>query len=76
MVNELLDLTRIESGGPMLLLDDIDMGRIAAASVERLRLFADRQGFDLIVDLPAACRPSAATRTGSARSWSTSCTTR
>jgi two-component system phosphate regulon sensor histidine kinase PhoR len=49
MVNELLDLTRIESGGPMLLLDDVDMGRLTIASVERLRLFADRQGVPLEV---------------------------
>ena len=54
MVNELLDLTRIESGGPMLLLDDVDMGRLAVASVERLRLFADRQGVTLASDVPAA----------------------
>ncbi len=54
MVNELLDLTRIESGGPMLLLDDVDMGRLAVASVERLRLFADRQGVTLGSDVPAA----------------------
>ena len=29
MVNELLDLARIESGGPLVLLDDVDLGRIA-----------------------------------------------
>jgi two-component system, OmpR family, phosphate regulon sensor histidine kinase PhoR len=52
MVNELLDLTRIESGGPMLLLDDVDMSRLAIASVERLRLFADRQGVALEVEVP------------------------
>ena len=47
MVNELLDLTRIESGGPLLLLDDVDLGRLAVASTERLRLFAERQGVPL-----------------------------
>ncbi len=52
MVNELLDLTRIESGGALLLLDDVDLGRVAAASVERLRLFAERQGVRLALDLP------------------------
>jgi two-component system, OmpR family, phosphate regulon sensor histidine kinase PhoR len=52
MVNELLDLTRIEGGGPMLLLDDVDMSHLAIASVERLRLFADRQGVPLEVDVP------------------------
>jgi two-component system phosphate regulon sensor histidine kinase PhoR len=52
MVNELLDLARIESGGPLVLLDDVDLGRVAAESVERLRLFAERQGLRLVVDVP------------------------
>ena len=50
MVNELLDLSRIESGGTLRLVDGLDMGRIAADSAERLRLFADRQGVDLQVE--------------------------
>jgi two-component system, OmpR family, phosphate regulon sensor histidine kinase PhoR len=50
MVNELLDLTRIESGGPIEMLDDVDMGRLASASIERLRLFAERQNVTLSVD--------------------------
>jgi two-component system phosphate regulon sensor histidine kinase PhoR len=49
MVNELLDLARIESGGPLVLLDDVDLGQVAAESTERLRLFADRQGVSLAV---------------------------
>ena len=52
MVNELLDLARIESGGPLVLLDDLDIGRVVRESVERLRLFADRQGLHLVVDVP------------------------
>ena len=52
MVNELLDLTRIETGGPILLLNDVDMNALAAAAVERLHLFAERQGVDLTLDLP------------------------
>ena len=52
MVNELLDLARIESGGPLVLLDDVDLGRVVGESVERLRLFAERQGLRLVVDLP------------------------
>jgi two-component system phosphate regulon sensor histidine kinase PhoR len=51
MVNELLDLARIESGGPLVLIDDIDMGRVVAESSERLRLFAERQGVRLVVDV-------------------------
>ena len=52
MVNELLDLARIESGGPLVLLDDVDVGRVVRDSVERLRLFADRQGLRLVVEVP------------------------
>jgi len=52
MVSELLDLARIESGGPLVLLDDVDMGRVVAESTERLRLFAERQGLRLVVDVP------------------------
>jgi two-component system phosphate regulon sensor histidine kinase PhoR len=54
MVSELLDLARIESGRPMLLLDRVDLGRLAAASADRLRLFAERQGVQLVVDVPGA----------------------
>ena len=47
MVAELLDLARIESGGRQLHLDDVDLGRIATDSVDRLRPFAERQGVAL-----------------------------
>ena len=57
MVNELLDLTRIESGGPIQLLHDVDHARLATASVERLRLFAERQGVVLRVDAFARVPP-------------------
>ncbi|MEW6226111.1 MAG: ATP-binding protein [Chloroflexota bacterium] len=57
MVNELLDLARIEGGTQLRLADDVDLGRLAAASVERLRLFAERQGVALTVTAdPAAPR--------------------
>jgi two-component system phosphate regulon sensor histidine kinase PhoR len=56
MVAELLDLARIESGGRQLHLDDVDLGRIAAESADRLRPFAERQGVTIRVlvdpDLP------------------------
>jgi two-component system, OmpR family, phosphate regulon sensor histidine kinase PhoR len=52
MVNELLDLSRIESGGSLDLVDGLDMARLAGQSAERLRLFADRQGVTLAVDAP------------------------
>jgi two-component system, OmpR family, phosphate regulon sensor histidine kinase PhoR len=52
MVNELMDLSRIESGGTLHLVDGLDMARLAGQSAERLRLFADRQGVALAVDAP------------------------
>ena len=52
MVNELLDLARIEGGGPLVLLDDVDLGRVATEAADRLRLFAERQGLRLVVDVP------------------------
>jgi two-component system, OmpR family, phosphate regulon sensor histidine kinase PhoR len=53
MVNELLDLSRIEGGGTLQLTDGVDMSGLAADSAERLRLFAERQGVTLQVDTPA-----------------------
>lgn len=52
MVNELLDLARIEGGGSLVLLDDVDLGSVAEEAVERLRLFAERQGLALVVTAP------------------------
>ena len=49
MVNELLDLARIEGGSQLVLGDDVDLGALAESSVERLRLFADRNGVTLVV---------------------------
>jgi two-component system phosphate regulon sensor histidine kinase PhoR len=51
MVSELLDLARIEGGGQLRLEDDVDLGRLADASAERLRLFAERQGVTIAVDV-------------------------
>ena len=53
MVNELLDLSRIEGGGTLQLADGIDMSGLAADSAERLRLFAERQGITLRIDTSA-----------------------
>jgi two-component system phosphate regulon sensor histidine kinase PhoR len=52
MVNELLDLTRIERGGPMPLLHDVDLTRVARTAADRLGLFAERQGVELTVVAP------------------------
>lgn len=58
MVAELLDLARIESGGRQLHLDDVDLGRIAVEAADRLRPFAERQGVELQVDVPAELPPA------------------
>ena len=57
MVSELLDLSRIESGGALGAVDIIDIGRIASDSTERLRLFADRQGVTLQLDVAGPIPP-------------------
>jgi two-component system phosphate regulon sensor histidine kinase PhoR len=57
MVNELLDLSRIESGTAQLLLDDVDMIRLSRATAERLRLFAERQGLRIDLELPDRVSP-------------------
>jgi two-component system phosphate regulon sensor histidine kinase PhoR len=53
MVNELLDLSRIEGGGTLQLTDGVDVSALAADSAERLRLFAERQGVALRIDAPS-----------------------
>jgi two-component system phosphate regulon sensor histidine kinase PhoR len=50
MVTELLDLSRIEHGGTLQLVDGVDLGHLAADAAERLRLFAERQGIVLRVE--------------------------
>ena len=57
MVSELLDLSRIESGGPIQLVHDVDLARVATASADRLRLFAERQGVELRVEVPTEVPP-------------------
>lgn len=54
MVNELLDLSKIESGGAALLLSDVDLARLADATVERLSLFAERHGVRMVVEADGA----------------------
>jgi two-component system phosphate regulon sensor histidine kinase PhoR len=51
MVSEMLDLARIEGGSQLRRDDDVDLGRLAAASAERLRLFAERSGVSLVTDV-------------------------
>jgi two-component system phosphate regulon sensor histidine kinase PhoR len=57
MVNELLDLSRIESDTTQLLLDDVDLVRVAQSTAERLRLFAERQGLRIVLEVPEGVSP-------------------
>ncbi|HKG55716.1 MAG TPA: ATP-binding protein [Candidatus Limnocylindrales bacterium] len=57
MVNELLDLSKIEQGAVALHLDAVDLGELVTSSVERLRLFADRQGVRLVADVASELPP-------------------
>lgn len=58
MVNELLDLARIEGGRSVLRADEVDLARLARSTVERLRLFAERQGVELRVVVDGALPPA------------------
>ena len=57
MVSELLDLSRIESGGGLGVVDLLDLGEVATTTTDRLRLFAERQGVDLRVEVEAPIPP-------------------
>jgi two-component system, OmpR family, phosphate regulon sensor histidine kinase PhoR len=53
MVNELLDLSRIESGAGRLVIDEVDPEALARATTERIAHFAERSGVGLEVVVPA-----------------------
>lgn len=57
MVSELLDLSRIESGSALGVVELLDLGEVATGSAERLRLFAERQGVDLQVEIVGSIPP-------------------
>ncbi len=54
MVNELLDLAKIEQGEVPLRLSDVDLAAVVDGTLDRLRLYAERQGVELRRELPAA----------------------
>jgi two-component system phosphate regulon sensor histidine kinase PhoR len=54
MVNELLDLSKIEQGEEPLRLEDVDLGVVVERAMERLRLYADRQAVSLNGEMPAS----------------------
>jgi len=52
MVNELLDLSRIEQAATRIRTDEVSLAPLVAASLQRLRTFADRQGVILVELVP------------------------
>ncbi|HEV8053427.1 MAG TPA: ATP-binding protein, partial [Candidatus Limnocylindrales bacterium] len=52
MVNELLDLSRIEGGATHLQMDAVDLESVIRGAIDRLRTFADRQQVSLDAELP------------------------
>ena len=52
MVNELLDLARIEQGDVPMRRDPVDFGEVVRGAVNRLQPFADRQQVTLSYNLP------------------------
>jgi len=57
MVNELLELSRIESGRALGVMELLDLGEVATDATQRLRLFAERQGVALTVAIPDRVPP-------------------
>ena len=53
LVEELLELSRVESGRVALNRRPIDLAELVGAAAERLRPQAERQGLDLVIDLPS-----------------------
>jgi two-component system phosphate regulon sensor histidine kinase PhoR len=52
MVNELLDLAKVEQGSAPLYLGDVDLAEVIRSTIDRLGLFAERQGVTLATELP------------------------
>jgi two-component system phosphate regulon sensor histidine kinase PhoR len=57
MVNELLDLSRIEGGAAELHFDNVKIADVIDGAVERLRTFADRQRVGLEADISGEVLP-------------------
>jgi two-component system phosphate regulon sensor histidine kinase PhoR len=58
MVNELLDLSRIEQATTQLQLEDVAVSSLCEAALARLRTFADRQEVELRADLAPELLPA------------------
>jgi two-component system, OmpR family, phosphate regulon sensor histidine kinase PhoR len=61
MVNELLDLARIEQGDVPMRRDPVDIGDVVGSALNRLQPFADRQEVTLSYHLPDAAADRAVT---------------
>ena len=57
MIDELLDLSRMEQGGSEIRQDEIGLQPLVDAAVARLQTFAERQGVTVEHELPRALRP-------------------
>src|SRR4029079_11987430 len=57
MVDELLDLSRIEQGATTLYLDDVPPRELLEATMARVRTFADRAGVTLDLLEPTSAVP-------------------
>jgi two-component system phosphate regulon sensor histidine kinase PhoR len=58
MVNELLDLSRIEQATTQIQLEEVAVRPLVATAIARLRTFADRQEIELATDLPSERLPA------------------
>jgi two-component system phosphate regulon sensor histidine kinase PhoR len=58
MVNELLDLARIEGGAAEQHFQPVDMAEVINGALDRLRAFAERQEVTLVADLPPDLPPA------------------
>ncbi len=57
MINELLDLSRIEQSVVEVRHDQVAVAPLVAGSLSRLRTFAERQGVTLVADIAGAVPP-------------------
>jgi two-component system phosphate regulon sensor histidine kinase PhoR len=64
MVSELLDLAKIEQGEAPLRMEQVDLGTVITSAIDRLRLYAERQGVNLRSEAPD--EPTERTLTGDA----------
>ena len=60
MINELLDLSRMENAAVQVRHDEVALGPLVQASLRHVETFAERQGVTLVVRV--AARPAAGPR--------------